>query len=396
MVSGYCGFDPSAPSLHVGNLVPVMGLVHLQRHGHRPVFLAGGGTGMIGDPSGKSSERPLLSLDEIDENTRAIRRQLERFVDPTGRNGAIVENNADWLAPLKAIDFMRDVGKHFTVNYMLQKESVKARLEGGVSYTEFSYMLLQAYDYLQLHQRHGVSLQVGGSDQWGNITAGIELIRRTRGAEAHALTFPLVTSASGRKFGKTEAGAVWLDPERTSPYRFYQFWINTDDRDVGPMLRFFTLLDRGEIERLDRATTETPEAREAQRTLARDVSARVHGEPALRAAEEVSQLLFGKGDPRSLSKPALEQLEQEIPTFRLAAAPADVFALIDAVSGGKDALFKSKSEARRALQQGGLYLNGERAGENRNLSRSDLLHGKYVLVRKGARSYGLVVIGAHK
>jgi tyrosyl-tRNA synthetase len=348
---------------------------------------------MIGDPSGKSTERPLLSLDEIAGNTRAIQRQLERFVDPAGRNGALVENNADWLAPLKAIDFMRDVGKHFTVNYMLQKESVKARLESGVSYTEFSYMLLQAYDYLQLHERHGVTLQVGGSDQWGNITAGIELIRRTRGAETHALTFPLVTSASGKKFGKTEAGAVWLDPERTSPYRFYQFWINSDDRDVGQMLRFFTLLDRGEIERLDRATTEKPEEREAQRRLARDVTSRVHGEPALRAAEEVSQLLFGKGDPRSLSKSALEQLEQEIPTFRLESPPADLFAVIDAVSAGKDALFKSKSEARRALQQGGFYLNGERAEENRNLSRSDLLHGKYLLVRKGARSYGLVVVG---
>ena len=396
MVSGYCGFDPSAPSLHVGNLVPVMGLVHLQRHGHRPVFLAGGGTGMIGDPSGKSTERPLLSLDEIVENTRAIQRQLERFVDSTGRNGAVVENNADWLAPLKAIDFMRDVGKHFTVNYMLQKESVKARLESGVSYTEFSYMLLQAYDYLQLHQRHGVSLQVGGSDQWGNITAGIELIRRTVGAESHALTFPLVTSASGRKFGKTEAGAVWLDPERTSPYRFYQFWINTDDRDVGQMLRFFTLLDRRDLERLDRATAETPEAREGQRALARDVTTRVHGEPALKAAEEVSLLLFGKGDPRSLSRSALEQLEQEIPTFRLESAPTDVFALIDAVSAGKDALFKSKSEARRALQQGGLYINGERASENREISHSELLHGTYLLVRKGARSYGLIIVGSRK
>ena len=395
MVSGYCGFDPSASSLHVGNLVPVMGLVHVQRHGHRPVFLAGGGTGMIGDPSGKSAERPLLSSDEIAANTAKIRSQLERFVDTSGKNAAIVENNAKWLAPLKAIEFLRDVGKHFTVNYMMQKESVKSRLEGGVSYTEFSYMLLQAYDYLQLHELYGTTLQVGGSDQWGNITAGIELIRRTRSAEAHALTFPLLTTASGTKFGKTEAGAVWLDPEQTSPYRFYQFWINTDDRDVGQMLRTFTLLERSQIEALEQATKEKPEAREAQRALARDVTERVHGAEALRAAEEVSQLLFGKGDPSALSKVALALLEKEIPTFVLASAqPRDTFAVLEAISSGPEALFKSKGEARRALEQGGLYLNGERLGKERvDISRDQLLHEKYLLMRKGARSYGLVILG---
>jgi len=394
MVSGYVGFDPSAPSLHVGNLIPVMGLVHLQRHGHRPVFLAGGGTGMIGDPSGKSTERPLLSLDEIEANTARVRAQLERFVDPSGRNGAIVRNNAEWLAPLRAIEFMREVGKHFTVNYMLQKESVKARLESGLSYTEFSYMLLQAYDYLQLYKRDGVTLQLGGSDQWGNITAGIELIRRTDAAEANALTFPLLTTASGTKFGKTEAGAVWLDVERTSPYRFYQFWINTDDRDAGQMLRFFTLLDRARIEALDRATTERPEGREAQRTLAREVTERVHGAAPLKAAEEVSQLLFGKGDPRALSSEALQLLEREIPTFGFdGAKDIDTQDVINAVTGeeGGDALFKSRSEARRALEQGGVYLNGERlGGERRPIASGELLHGVYLLVRKGARSYGLV------
>jgi tyrosyl-tRNA synthetase len=394
-VSGYCGFDPTASSLHVGNLVPVMGLVHLQRHGHRPIFLAGGGTGMIGDPSGKASERPLLSPDEIAANTAAIARQLSRFVDTSGKNAAITENNAAWLTTLGAIQFMRDVGKHFTVNYMMQKESVKARLESGVSYTEFSYMLLQAYDYLQLHEKYGATLQVGGSDQWGNITAGIELIRRTRGAEAQALTFPLVTTASGTKFGKTEAGAVWLDPERTSPYRFYQFWLNTEDRDVGRMLRFFTLLSREDIEGLDRATADKPEAREAQRALARDVTRRVHGDDALRGAEEVSQLLFGKGDPKTLSKSATAQLEQEIPVFRWEAAdPRDTFGLIEVISAGKDALFKSKGEARRALEQGGLYLNGERLGvERAPIVREQLLHGRYLLVRKGSRNYGLVRVG---
>jgi tyrosyl-tRNA synthetase len=392
MVSGYCGFDPSAPSLHVGNLVPVMGLVHLQRHGHRPVFLAGGGTGMIGDPSGKSVERPLLSADEIAANTAEIRVQLERFVDTSGKNAAVLRDNAEWLAPLKAIEFMRDVGKHFTVNYMTQKESVKTRLDSGLSYTEFSYMLLQAYDYLQLHKRDGVSLQVGGSDQWGNITAGIELIRRSVGAEAHALTFQLLTTASGTKFGKTEAGAVWLDPERTSPYRFYQFWINTDDRDVGQMLRFFTLLDRAEIESLDHATRDRPEAREAQRTLARDVTERVHGAEALKAAEEVSQLLFGKGDARALSREAMRLLEREIPTFDLnGGKELDTQDVINAVSGEGDALFKSRGEARRALEQGGVYLNGERlGGERTTIEKGQLLHGSYLLVRKGARNYGLI------
>jgi tyrosyl-tRNA synthetase len=394
-VSGYCGFDPTAPSLHVGNMVPVMGLVHLQRHGHRPVFLAGGGTGMIGDPSGKSSERPLLSPEEIAENTRHISRQLERFVDTTGKNAALMENNATWLAPLKAIDFMRDVGKHFTVNYMMQKESVKARLESGVSYTEFSYMLLQAYDFMQLHQRHGVTLQVGGSDQFGNITAGIELLRRAKGVEAHALTFPLITTAAGTKFGKTEAGAVWLDATRTSPYRFYQFWINTDDRDVGQMLRFFTLKERAEIEALDAATTARPEAREAQRALAHDVTARLHGADAAKAADEVSQLLFGKGDPATLSPVALGLLESEIPVFSVAKREgADTFDVIDAICGGSNALFKSKGEARRALEQGGLYFNGARVSAERvPIEPGSLLHGKFLLVRKGGRSYGLVKLG---
>jgi tyrosyl-tRNA synthetase len=394
MVSGYCGFDPSAPSLHVGNLVPVMGLVHLQRSGHRPIFLAGGGTGMIGDPSGKATERPLLSLEDIASNTAQIRAQLERFVDTSGKNAAIVENNAAWLPQLNLIEFLRDTGKHFTVNYMLQKESVKARLEGGVSFTEFSYMLLQAYDYLQLHERYGATLQVGGSDQWGNITAGIELIRRTKGAESHALTFPLLTTAAGTKFGKTEAGAVWLDPERTSPYRFYQFWINTDDRDVGQMLRTFTLLGRAEIEALDDATKSKPEAREAQRTLASEVTERVHGAVAVKAAEEVSQLLFARGDPRSLSKTAVDLLAKEIPTVQWTAAQSrDTLTLLDALSSGPDALFKSKGEAKRAVEQGGLYMNGERIGTERvPISREDLLHG-YLLVRKGARSYCLVKVG---
>ena len=393
MVSGYCGFDPTAPSLHVGNLVPVMGLVHLQRSGHRPIFLSGGGTGMIGDPSGKASERPLMSLDEIASNTKAIAAQLDRFVDTSGKNGAIVDNNATWLAKLELIPFLRDTGKHFTVNIMMQKDSVKSRMDSGVSYTEFSYMLLQAYDYQQLHDKYGCTLQVGGSDQWGNITAGIELIRRTRNAEAHALTFPLLTTASGAKFGKTEAGAVWLDAERTSPYAFYQFWFNTDDRDVGQMLKTFSLFEKDRIEELEHSTNQHPEKREAQRALAGEVTGRVHGSAAVAAAEEVSAVLFAKGDPRSLSGEGLKQLEREIPTFHIEGRPADVLAVLDAASQGKDALFKSKGDAKRSVEQGGVYINGERVSENRPIEPNDLLHGKYLLVRKGARNYGLVRVG---
>ena len=395
-VTAYIGFDPTASSLHVGTLLTIMGLARLQRFGHSPIAIVGGGTGMIGDPSGKSQERQLLSREQIDENVAGIKAQLERFLDfDAPVNPARIVNNADWLASFDLLGFLRDTGKYFTVNYMLQKESVKTRLDVGMSYTEFSYMLLQAYDYLQLHRKEGVTLQIGGSDQWGNITAGIELIRRSLSAEAHALTFPLLTTASGKKFGKSEAGAVWLDPERTSPYQFYQFWINTDDRDVGQSLRTFTLLERDEIESLDRAVHERPESRDAQRTLAREVTRRVHGEQALQAAEEVSALLFGKGDPTTLSPNALDLLEREIPVFRIDVAdPRDSSVIIDAVSSGKDALFKSKGEARRAVSQGGLYLNGERLpSEPVPISHSQFLPGRRLLVRKGARTYGLVVFG---
>src|SRR5437764_7868273 len=257
--SGYIGFDPTAPSLHIGTLLVILLLVRLQRHGHRPVALAGGGTGLIGDPGGKTSERPLSDAGMVAANTESVRRQLERFLDFSGSNAARMFNNAEWLVNLRAVDFMRDVGKHFTVNYMLQKDSVKGRMESGISYTEFSYMLLQAYDFLELRRRHGVRLQMGGSDQWGNITAGIELIRRTTGQDAHAITSPLVTTAAGTKFGKTEAGTIWLDAAMTTPYKFYQFLVNVDDRDAGRYLRYFTLLDRPAIEELDRTIAEQPE-----------------------------------------------------------------------------------------------------------------------------------------
>ncbi len=394
-VTGYCGFDPTAPSLHVGNLVPVMGLTHLQRAGHRPIALVGGGTGMIGDPSGRSSERTLQSLETIAENAEQIRGQLERFLDFGGPRGAKLVNNADWLSSLSLLDFLRDTGKHFSVNYMLAKDSVKSRLEDGISFTEFSYMLLQAHDYLELHRREGVTLQLGGSDQWGNITAGMELIRRSTGAESHAMTLPLITNANGTKFGKSEAGAVWLDPARTSPYQFYQFWIGADDRDVSRFLRFFTLLERETIEALDAAVRSAPEKREAQRALAVDVTTRVHGPDAARAAREVSALLFEKADPTALSAGALDALRDEIPFVVYAPEEAsttdasvnvDVYECLTSLG-----IAASRGVAKRLLEQGGVSINGAKlSATDRWVSRDRLLLGRYLLVRKGARDYGLV------
>jgi tyrosyl-tRNA synthetase len=385
-VTGYCGFDPTADSLHVGSLVQVMGLLHLQRAGHRPVVLVGGGTGMIGDPSGKSNERQLLAAEQIAANTRAIRAQLEHFLDFSGSRGALMRDNAEWLAGVPTVTFLREVGKHFSVNYMLAKDSVKSRLDSGISFTEFAYMLLQAYDFLELHRRDGVTLQTGGSDQWGNITTGIELIRRSAGGDAHGLVLPLVTTASGTKFGKTEAGAVWLDPARTSPYQFYQFWINTDDRDVGRYLRYFTLLSREEIEALGTATVEQPGRRDAQQALALDVTTRVHGHDAARIAVEVSGLLFGRSDPRSLSPSALTALAAEIPFSTLEGSTLDT---LDAfVSAG---LAPSKGAARRLLDQGGLSVNGRKlTATDRTLAPGEALPGGYFLLRKGARDYALV------
>ena len=383
-VSAYCGFDPTASSLHVGSLLPVMMLMRLQRAGHRPFALVGGGTGMIGDPSGKTVERQLHTLEVIEENSRGLRKQLEKFLDFSGSNAAQMRNNADWLRPLGAIDFMRDVGKHFTLNYMLAKESVQMRMESGISYTEFSYMLLQAYDYRELFVREGVTLQIGGSDQWGNITAGLELIRRTAGGEAHGLTFPLMTTASGAKFGKTESGNVWLDPDRTSPYKFYQFWINIEDRDAARYLRFFTLHPRAAIEELEKEIVARPQDRVAQQEIALEVTARVHGADAARIARDVSELLFSKGDPAALTYEMLDVLSKEVP-----------FAEVPEVSNAVDALVAlglaaSKGAARRLVEQGGVTVNGRRvsgAGE----SLGEPLRGKYFLVRKGARDYGLIL-----
>ena len=383
-LSAYAGFDPTASSLHVGHLVPVMGLAHLQRAGHRPVALVGGGTGMIGDPSGKTAERQLVSAEEIEKNSRALEKQLERFLDFKGPKAARMLDNATWLRPLKAVEFMRDVGKHFTVNYMLAKDSVQSRIEGGISFTEFSYMLLQAYDFLELSRREGVTLQIGGSDQWGNITAGLELIRRVEGKTAHALTMPLVTTSSGSKFGKTEAGAVWLDPALTSPYKFYQYWINVDDRDAGKYLRLFTFLARARIEELEATLATTPEKRVAQQELAREMTSLVHGAEAAATAEEVSNVLFGKAEASSLKEPVLRALSEEVP---FAEVPGTV-GLLDALVTLK--LAASKSAARRLVEQGGVYLNGQRASADTNLAATKPLAGGYHLLRKGARDYGLI------
>jgi tyrosyl-tRNA synthetase len=393
-ITGYCGFDPTASSLHVGNLVPVMGLVHLQRAGHRPIALVGGGTGMIGDPSGRSSERNLQDMDTIRANAEAIRGQLAKFLDFDGPQGAKLVNNADWLTGLPLLDFLRDTGKHFSVNYMLAKDSVKSRLDAGISFTEFSYMLLQAFDFLELHRREGVSLQIGGSDQWGNITAGLELIRRTTGADAHALTFPLITNADGTKFGKsTGGGSVWLDPARTSPYKFYQFWMGADDRDVSRHLRYFTLLQQADIEALDEAVRSAPEKREAQRALAADVTTRVHGAEAARVAREVSALLFEKADPAALSDAALAALRDEIPFVEYAPAadaPAvDGIDIYECLTGL--GIAASRGAAKRLLEQGGVSVNGTKlTASDRVISEGTLLRGRHLLVRKGGREFGLV------
>ena len=390
-ITGYIGFDPTAPSLHVGSLLPIMGLVRLQQYGHTPVALVGGGTGMIGDPSGKTEERQLLSKERIEYNLEGIRAQLSRFLDfEAGTNKALLVNNADWLVPVSMVDFLRDVGKHFTVNYMLAKESVKRRYEEGISFTEFSYMLLQAYDFLVLHDRYGCTLQMGGSDQWGNIVAGIELIRKLRGTRCYALVSPLVTTSAGIKFGKTEAGSVWLDANLTSPYRFYQFWFNTDDRDVVKYLKFFTMLNRQEIAALEALTASAPEKREAQKRLAEEVTLMVHGEYNLRKAIQASQVLFG-GEIADLSASEVLDIFADVPSSDIprASFAGDGMPLVDLVIACGFA--PSKGAARRLIEAGGIYVNNRRVADvQAAIDLSALIEGQYLVLRKGAREYHLV------
>jgi tyrosyl-tRNA synthetase len=389
---GYVGFDPTADSLHVGHLLAVMALAWLQRSGGTPIVLVGGGTGMVGDPSGKRTERPVLSVEEIDRNVAAIRAQLERFVSFEGANGARVRNNADWLRPLGLMTFLRDVGKHFTVNYMLGKDSVKQRMEAGISFTEFSYQLIQAYDFWHLWKTERCELQMGGSDQWGNITAGAELVSRKDGVSVHGLTFPLLTTAAGTKFGKSEGGAVWLDPARTSPYKFFQFWLNTDDRDVERLLRFFTFLPLEEISALLAEQARDPGKRPAQRRLAEDVTARVHGAAAVRSVVEASRLLFGGTELRAAGAEVLRVLSAELPVVRLARGELDGLSVLDALV--RAGLATSKGDARRGIQGKGFLVNGEViAAPERSLGAADLLHGEFVMLQKGKRNHAMLVVG---
>ncbi len=384
-ISAYIGFDPSAPSLHIGSLVPIFGLLRLQRRGGRPVALVGGGTGMIGDPSGRSTERNLLDRDTLEANVVALRGQLERFLDfSPGSGGAVMVNNLDWLGELSLVDFLRDTGKHFTIPYMLAKDSVQVRLDRGLSFTEFSYMLLQAYDFAHLHREMGVELQMGGADQWGNITAGLELIRRTAGGDedadrAHGLAYKLLLTPSGTKFGKSEEGeSVWLDPARTSPYAFYQYWLNTDDRDVGTYLRWFTEFGRDEIDALEAEAARAPEARAAQRALARDITARTHGEAAAAQAIADSEARFAAGpidDPG-----VLRSLYEGSGGFTFTAESLQAGVAVLLADAG---VFSSRGEARRTIAGGGVTVNGTRVTDPARVPEP--IAGEWLDVRIGKR-----------
>lgn len=390
----YVGFDPTASSLHVGSLLPIMALVHAQRHGHHPIALVGGGTGLIGDPSGKTEERRLLSGDSAFANAEAIRAQLQHFLDFGSRkNPARMRDNLDWLGRIPMVDFLRDTGKHFRVNEMLRKESVRRRLESedtGISYTEFSYLLLQAYDFLELHRREECTVQIGGSDQWGNITAGIDLIRRVSGVSAHGVVLPLLTTSTGVKLGKTETGTTWLDPSRTSPYRFYQYWINAADDDALRYLGLFTLLEHGGIARISEAARAEPAARHAQHAVAEDVTRRVHGEDGLARARQATGALFG-GSLEGLSADEIADIFTDVPWSEV---PLEELAgngksVVDLLVGAR--LVPSKSEARRSIEGGGIYVNGRRVREGgARAVAGEAIEGRFLVLRKGKKNYALV------
>jgi tyrosyl-tRNA synthetase len=391
-LTAYVGLDPTADSLHVGSLVPMIGAAWLQRFGHTPIVLIGGGTGMVGDPSGKRSERPMLSREEVDRNAEAIRRQVTRFLEfeRSGPNAARLRNNAEWLRRLSLMEFLRDTGKHLTVGFMLQKESVRSRLETGISYTEFSYMAIQAHDFWHLFRTEQCELQIGGSDQWGNITAGIELIGKREGRQAYGLVFPLITTTTGSKFGKSEAGNVWLDPKKTSPYQFYQFWINTDDRDVERYLKLFTFLPLDEIIAVMEEHREDQSKRSAQRLLARDVTARVHGEIAAQEAIRTSVALFGRGD-----RAGADQALPDMPTRQVSRSElGGKLPVVDLlVASG---LATSKADARRGIQGRGFYLNDEPIEATDLQLDEDHIQGppenRFVILRKGKKNYVRVLL----
>jgi len=385
----YCGFDPTAESLHIGNLVPLLSLRRFQLHGHRPILLLGGATGLIGDPSGRSSERNLNQPEIVAGWVDRIRAQVERFVSFDGNNGARIVNNLDWTANLSVIDFLRDVGKHFSVNAMIQRDSVRSRLERegeGISYTEFSYMLLQAMDYLHLARTEGCTLQIGGSDQWGNIVSGMDLVRRKLHRESFALTLPLVTKADGTKFGKSAGGAIWLDRDKTSPYSFYQFWLNTADADVGNFLRLFTFVNVEEISALIEAHTQAPEQREAQRRLAREMTVMVHGEAACQSAERIAASLF-HGSLEHLSADDLEQLALD--GMDCTDIESAEFGLLDVLT--RSGLAQSNGAARKLVAGGGVRVNAAPVADaEARMDWRDALHGRYYLVRRGKKNWHLI------
>ncbi|PKO16864.1 MAG: tyrosine--tRNA ligase [Chloroflexi bacterium HGW-Chloroflexi-10] len=394
-VTVYNGFDATGDSLHVGHMVPLLALARLQRFGHHPIALAGGGTSMIGDPSGKSAERILLTQEVVNANLESIKGQLSHFLDFNVKtNPARVMNNADWLLKLNLVDFLRDIGKHFTINYMLSKDSVKSRIdrEEGISFTEFSYMLMQSYDFLHLHEHENCFLQTGGSDQWGNITAGAELVRKVRGKPAYGMVYPLITKSDGTKFGKTESGSIWLKPDRTSPYKFYQFWLNTDDRDVVNYLKYFTFLSQDQIAELALAVAERPEQRDAQRKLAQEITLIVHGETALSSAEQATQVLFG-GSMDGLSAADIEEIFADVPSIQMSKdhLTSSEFGILDLLV--ESGIAKSKGEARRSVQEGGINLNNQRVNDlDKKFSSEDLLEGRFMVLRKGRKNYQLIKV----
>lgn len=398
MTTGYVGFDPTADSLHIGNLVPVMLLVHLQRAGHKPVALVGGATGLVGDPSGKSAERPLLDTDALNHNLESQKKQLQKFLNfDESKNAAEIVNNYDWFKDIGFLEFIRDVGKHITVNYMMSKDSVKNRLEGGMSFTEFSYQLVQGYDFYHLYQNNNCKLQMGGSDQWGNIVTGTELIRRKAQGEAFALTAPLIKKADGSKFGKSEGGNVWLDPEKTSPYKFYQYWLNTSDEDAANFIKVFTLLPKEDIEALEKEHAEAPHMRILQKALAEDVTRRVHSEEDLQTAINASKILFGKStteDLASLDEKTLLSVFEGVPQVNISknelAETENYIDLLSTVT--QEVIFTSKGEARRMLKGGGVSVNKTKITDMNAKPEFDLLQNKYFLVQKGKKNYYLVVV----
>jgi tyrosyl-tRNA synthetase len=394
-ITAYIGFDPTAASLHVGSLMTIMGLVRLQKFGHTPIAVAGGGTGLIGDPSFKANERQLLSKEDVQANVEGIKEQLSHFLDFNNKiNPAILVNNADWLTRISLTDFLRDVGKHFSVNVMIAKESIKRRMEQeGISFTEFAYVLMQAYDYLMLYEKFNCTLQMGGSDQWGNITAGVDLIRRVKGAKAHALVWPLLMTSSGTKFGKTETGTIWLDAKRTSPYRFYQFWLNTEDKDAINYLKYFTLLVQSEIEELAASISANPEKREAQKRLAQEVTLLVHGDEALRKAKQASSILFGEA-VSNLSLQDVLDVFADVPSVNLnkTQMEGDGISVLEIIASS--GLAQSKGEARRLIQGGGIYLNNIRVSDIKDMvSLRNTIEGQALVLRKGQKEYRLVRFG---